>query len=645
MIIWESTVKIKGFIISFILCSIFITSCCLNSTLLVSENFSINKENPSNSIINSLSHEPINIDSEDDILTYGLPGSGLREDPYRIENLSINEPTTYAAISISDMFEVHFVVQSCEIVARDYGIIFHNSINSSVDVINNSISDCRINGVSISECDIFIIANNTFVDCIIGIHTYLCRYVEISNNLFTNSLPVTSSVSTMEMFDCRFIKIANNTCSGWATNFRLFYTSHIQIYNNTCYAIQDNAAVFDFIEVWQSKIVNNLITSQQTEFGIRLEDSSYNEICFNEINNCSSFGIYIKTPSCTQNIIHQNNFLNNNDNSSQASDQSLTNVWYNSQINKGNYWSDWSGIGSYTINNVTYVNDPYPLATKAENNWTEFSLPDFPDDDYLEENDDFDYAKTITLDTWYNLACLDYDYFMVEAHRFYHLNVTILTASEDNIIDVSIYASNEAVLKRERNLAVRGEVNIKCPYTGNYFIEISESYQSLLITNYSLIVTTYPGEIEDDLYEENDIFEEAISLDILNSTYDLIYADFDYFKISVEEGTNFIVEIEFDNTCIDLDLYILPNDYSGDPSEILGKSESQTSKESVTYSISNAGGFIILIQNTQIDGIAQFPTNYTLTLTIRGVTLQFPAISPLICLILLIVPVVIRRRK
>ncbi len=69
--------KIKGFIISFILCSFFVTSCCLNSTLLVSENFSINKENLSNSIINSLSHGPINIDSEEDILTYGLSGSGF----------------------------------------------------------------------------------------------------------------------------------------------------------------------------------------------------------------------------------------------------------------------------------------------------------------------------------------------------------------------------------------------------------------------------------------------------------------------------------------------------------------------------------------------------------------------------------------
>ncbi|MBK5113165.1 MAG: right-handed parallel beta-helix repeat-containing protein [Candidatus Heimdallarchaeota archaeon] len=637
--------KTKGFIIGIIFCSIFVTNCCLNSTLLVSDNFSINKENPSNSIINSLSHGPINIDSEDDILTYGLPGSGTREDPYRIENLSIIEPATYAAISISDMFEVHFVVQNCEVVARDYGIIFHNSIKSSVDIVNNSISDCLSYGITISECENFIITNNTFVDCSEGINTYLCKFVEISNNHFTNSLSVTYYDCSIGMFDCRFIKIANNTCSGWSTNFRLFYTSHIQIYNNTCYAIQNNAAVFDFIEVWQSKIVNNLITCQQTEFGIRLEDSSYNEICFNEINNCSSFGIYIKSPSCTQNIIHQNNFLNNNDNSSQASDQSLTNVWYNSQINKGNYWSDWSGIGSYIINNVSDVNDPYPLATKAEINWTEFSLSDFPEDDYLEENDDFDYAKTISLDTWYDLTCLDDDYFIVEAHRFYHLNITILTASEDHIIGASIYASNEAVLKHEWNLAVRGEVNIKCPYTGNYFIGIWEIYHYQLITNYSLIVTTYPGEIEDDLYEENDIFEEAISLNLLNSTYDLIYADFDYFKISVEEGTNFKIEIVFDNTYIDLDLYILPNDFSGDPSDILVKSESQTSMESVTYSTNDAGGFIILIQNTQIDGIAQFPTNYTLTLTARRITLQFSAISPLISLVLLIIPIIIRRRK
>ncbi|MCK4845872.1 MAG: hypothetical protein KAS95_09375, partial [Candidatus Heimdallarchaeota archaeon] len=37
------------------------------------------------------------------------------------------------------------------------------------------------------------------------------------------------------------------------------------------------------------------------------------------------------------------------------------NYWYDSATKEGNYWSDWSGSGSYFIGGYAYSVDLYPL--------------------------------------------------------------------------------------------------------------------------------------------------------------------------------------------------------------------------------------------------------------------------------------------
>ena len=86
-------------------------------------------------------------------------------------------------------------------------------------------------------------------------------------------------------------------------------------------------------------------------------------ITYNLFQDNENFAIFIGS-SNYGNIIHHNSFINNAVNrSSQANDNEL-NTWYDTENNEGNFWSDWSGIGAYSIAGITFNEDPYPLENR-----------------------------------------------------------------------------------------------------------------------------------------------------------------------------------------------------------------------------------------------------------------------------------------
>ncbi|GAI76776.1 unnamed protein product, partial [marine sediment metagenome] len=58
---------------------------------------------------------------------------------------------------------------------------------------------------------------------------------------------------------------------------------------------------------------------------------------------------------------------------SQACDDGASNTWYDTATLEGNYWSDWSKIGSYSIDGYTDSVDLYPLNEPAESTTTEYT--------------------------------------------------------------------------------------------------------------------------------------------------------------------------------------------------------------------------------------------------------------------------------
>jgi len=96
--------------------------------------------------------------------------------------------------------------------------------------------------------------------------------------------------------------------------------------------------------------------------------SNYNTITYNNFYHNTNYGIYIPY-TCTRNIIHHNNFWQNNgaakgmtDGRSQACNDD-SNTWYDNAAKEGNYWSNWDGSGGYPIAGDAGAYDMYPLST------------------------------------------------------------------------------------------------------------------------------------------------------------------------------------------------------------------------------------------------------------------------------------------
>jgi parallel beta-helix repeat protein len=96
--------------------------------------------------------------------------------------------------------------------------------------------------------------------------------------------------------------------------------------------------------------------------GIDLYKSDFCNITYNLLQENERYGIDTSSDSDNNNI-HHNNFADNNlvGGTSQARDEGTNNYWYDTEILEGNYWSDWSGIGSYSIDGPASSVDLFPL--------------------------------------------------------------------------------------------------------------------------------------------------------------------------------------------------------------------------------------------------------------------------------------------
>ncbi len=75
------------------------------------------------------------------------------------------------------------------------------------------------------------------------------------------------------------------------------------------------------------------------------------------------YGVYIDSKS-SNHIIHHNDFIDNfpdDSRLSQACSYGENNIWYDTELNEGNYWNEHSGDGNYTIAGEEICCDPYPL--------------------------------------------------------------------------------------------------------------------------------------------------------------------------------------------------------------------------------------------------------------------------------------------
>jgi len=616
----------KGCIIVFVVFSAFLFTSFYNHQVFDDES-SVSNNTPSkslNPITNSyIKHIYIIIFRDADFLKYNLPGSGTQFDPYIFENLNISSYESSQAIRVLYSTK-HFIIRNCYFAFNKEAIHVENAAIGTVTITNNYFLNNSNYAIEVQSSHNATISYNQGLNNNRGIRTALCDYPNITKNYFESFSPSTDDFG-IAVKESSVPFIANNTVRGYHSGISLTYSGYALVINNSCINCTDQGILIHFSGHCQ--ILKNFIANVSFSYGIKILHSLSNDIRYNSITNCSSYGVYIEGTYSRENSIYHNNFFFNNMNgSSQGCDDGPSNSWYNDELEEGNYWSDLNGSVFYNISGLSDSVDLYPLINPLTISISQIVLSPLPADDSYEPNDTFLSAKTLEINSTYELINLDVDYFKLSLTRNTHLEFAVIKKPGNIYLSFELYSEFRARLADGEGSFQNWNLSYDCLYTGDYYLKF-DRFEKATIINYTLITTVYENVVDDDHYEENDIFEEAKDLTLPNYTYALTYADPDYFRIALYAGNFLRLSIEFDTNIIDLELYLLPSTYTGDTSEILVSSESSSSIELIEYEAEKDGFFYILVISTDENGIPFIPANYTLTFGITTLSVAIYTIG------------------
>ncbi len=188
------------------------------------------------------------------------------------------------------------------------------------------------------------ISGNKLINDAGGILTLHASRNKIHDNIITNGPPYNTAIRVVSGGKN---EIFNNAISAVGYGIVLFGDWNIggsvsnKVYGNSLIQI-DHEAIH--VINWQSKyniISRNFISG--SDVGIKLSEGDPCFILFNEITNCSQYGIYRGGTDIT--FIMKNNFINNSC-SAYFYSHGILNLW------RRNYWDDWNGVVFYTITGV-----------------------------------------------------------------------------------------------------------------------------------------------------------------------------------------------------------------------------------------------------------------------------------------------------
>jgi hypothetical protein len=201
------------------------------------------------------------------------------------------------------------------------GMQVHNCTNISINNVNvtgrDGIEARKVDGLTIENCNLVALWQDTGLD-----------FEYVNNTL-----------------------VQNNHFEGFKWCFDFDYMDEVQIHNNTIF----NA----------------------TEEGIGIEESSNISMTFNIVScyvESEGSDLAMIFASCENVTVYYNIFISLGDlGAYPAAEYSVTNiVWYNDVLEVGNYYSDWNGMGTYSLEGDVGSVDLYPFIDIDEDTLTEF---------------------------------------------------------------------------------------------------------------------------------------------------------------------------------------------------------------------------------------------------------------------------------
>ncbi|OLS32722.1 MAG: hypothetical protein HeimAB125_06140 [Candidatus Heimdallarchaeota archaeon AB_125] len=332
-----------------------------------------------------------------------FPGSGTELDPYRLKFLNITSDTQSCGINISDTTKF-FVIENCYINVKQIGIWISWIALGTAEISNNTITDQYTNGIDIWGAPGTVIDNNTItVNGLNGIKCIDSDEVKITNNVLSMN-----NDNGVSIRFCDDVVISNNYCEANRVGIEVFFGRNSIIEQNLCFEnkeygfylweisaghirqnnLSDNlgpAFYFkdsDNIQLEENEAINNSIgfyledshsfnifnnsISKDRNDGIYLFNSNENEISYNFLILNEGYGVVLNYSS--NNLIRYNNFIDNNlGGLSQAySKDGSDNYWFDEELEMGNFWNEWLGVGDYTIGGSWGEFDLYPLDDAVE---------------------------------------------------------------------------------------------------------------------------------------------------------------------------------------------------------------------------------------------------------------------------------------
>ena len=276
---------------------------------------SVTKQDTDHTFILQLTpHEKIVIESDADFEALGFSGEGTETNPYLIENLEIETARLDDICLYITNTSKHFIIQNCKTIKGDIGISIENIDSGTAKIMNVNCSFNRRYGISIiNVTDVCI--SDSFTDGTgnIGFRFKQCSKIEIKSCL---------------------------VLSPFGTGIMIFDSNELTIVENN---ITTNLNAIMCQAVTQMKIHRNIL------------------------KNCGGFGVELN-PTSSGNVIYHNDFIDNNivgaEELPQGYDLNGNNLWYNDDIDEGNYWSNYEGEGTYKIDGED-VYDLYPLEERV----------------------------------------------------------------------------------------------------------------------------------------------------------------------------------------------------------------------------------------------------------------------------------------
>ncbi|HEC37719.1 hypothetical protein LCGC14_0720300 [marine sediment metagenome] len=305
-------------------------------------------------------------------------GSGTWNDPYIIENISIDSGWSGSGIEIQNS-DVFFIIRNSSFYysgsgASDAGI---KLLASNGKIINNTCFNNGYWGIGIYSSNISIsknlVKNNKWGIGIFSGNNSVIENIAQNNSedgIYINADNIIVKNNSLKYNDWYGIKIAagsnhkitsnhirNNGMHGlFLQQTQNTIVSNNSVLYNTVYGIHIDLSNNNNIS--NNKIINNIVT------GINFEGSNNNVVSENLIIDNGNYGIEIWS-DCFVNLIFSNDFSGNSVN---ARDNGINNGWDNSLI--GNNWFDYlgkdiddDGIGdsAYNISGTAGSRDNYPI--------------------------------------------------------------------------------------------------------------------------------------------------------------------------------------------------------------------------------------------------------------------------------------------